>query len=352
MKIILFAGGTGKRFWPASRRKSPKQFLPIAGDKPLLRQRVDLLLEGFETEDIFISTGERYEAEVKQMLPDIPEENLILEPEMRDTGPAVALAMAHVNHKFPNEIVSIQWSDHLIKKPQEFIDALKLGADRASDTGKAIFITVPARFPSPHRGYIKFGADLGNGLREFVQFVEKPDVATAEGYIASRQYGWNPGYWMLPPKMFFAKMQQHQPHITQVTKEIVESDFAPESLAKFAGLEKRSADYLFAEKVESSEAEVLLVDIGWSDVGEWIALKEALVAEELDNLLEGNVFDLESKDTLVYNYQEGKLVATLGLEGVVVVNTSDVVMVFRKEDNAKLKQFLTELEAQTGDKYL
>lgn len=173
MKIILFAGGTGKRFWPVSRKKSPKQFLPIVNDKPLIRLRFETLILGFNPEDIFISTGVQYEKEVKEILPELPERNFILEPEMRDTGPAVSLAVAYVTKLYPNEVLSIQWTDHLIKKPEVFIDALKQSEKSIQSDNKVALVTVPARFPSPHLGYINFGnklQDLIPGELSLVKF--------------------------------------------------------------------------------------------------------------------------------------------------------------------------------------
>lgn len=357
MKLVVFAGGTGKRFWPVSRAASPKQFLPIGGEQPLLKQRVQILLSGFAAEDIYISSGKRYEAELRQMLPEIPAENFILEPEMRDTGPAVTLAVAHLHHLFPGEAVSIQWSDHLIKQPEKFIAALQESeAVLSRGAVKTVFITVPARFPSPHRGYINFSPPSQSpndvGLREFVKFVEKPDVQTAEQYISTRSYGWNPGYWTLQPEFYLEIMQKYHPQIAEVCTQIASSNWDAAVVAKFSDLDRNSADYLFAENVQASDAKVLLIDFGWSDVGEWIALKEALQESDEANVAHGLTHDVGSKDTIIYNTEEGKLVATLGLDGFVVVNTPEIVAVFPKGENAKLKQLLKELEEQKMEKFL
>lgn len=354
MKIIIFAGGTGKRFWPASRKNSPKQFLPVVGDTPLLKLRYDLMLKGFRAEDIYISSGQRYEQEIKTMLPQIPAQNLILEPEMRDTGPAVALAVSYINHKFPGEVVSIQWSDHIIKDSDKFIQTLKDAEGVAARQGQAVFITVPARFASPHRGYIKFGKELDakSGLREFVQFVEKPDEQTAQGYIDSGEYGWNPGYWVAPAEFILSKMASQNPGLVQVVTDIAESDFSQSELAKFSSLEKISADYIFAELVQPSEAKVLLIDMGWSDVGEWIGLHEALADSSTDNISKGSQVDIGSEGSVLYNYESGKLLATVGLKDMVVVNTKDAILVVPKSDNARLKQLLDKLEKEGHSQFL
>jgi len=319
MKILLFAGGTGKRFWPVSRKKTPKQFLPIVNDTPLLKLRVDIIKQGFHPSDIFISTGVQYESEVRKMLPELPEENFILEPEMRDTGPAVALAVAYVSSKFPEEVLSVQWSDHLIKNPNVFIKSLNEAEKIALEENKITLITVPARFPSPHRGYINFGKKVRNVLNEeiilynFVKFVEKPTKEVAVKYLEDGHYGWNPGYWNFKGYRYLEILEKNHPETYAIINRIKENNFTKEALEEFRTLEKISADYQFAETLSSEDAKVLMVDMGWSDVGEWIAFKEALEDSQLSNVIRGHSFDMGSSDTLIYNTQDNKLVATIGL---------------------------------------
>lgn len=349
MKIVIFAGGTGKRFWPVSRINNPKQFSPLISGKPLLRLRIEALMKGFKPEDIFISTGKKYEKEVMEIAPELPKENLILEPEMRDTGPAVTLAVAYIQEKYPEELVCIQWSDHLIKDETTFIASLKEGEKLIDEKTKAVFITVPARFPSPHRGYIKFGNEVSKvssniTVYNFDSFKEKPDVETAEQYIKDGDYGWNPGYWIIDPTFYMATIQANKPQIYQVCSNIAQKGFESDVINDFSELEKISADYIFAEKVKSVEAKVLWTDMGWSDVGEWIALKEALQTDNESIVTKGNVKDLDSKDSIIYNLEDSKLISTIGLEGMVVVNTKDVIAIFSKDDNNRLKEYLGDLD--------
>ncbi len=357
MKIILFAGGTGKRFWPISRRKSPKQFLPIVNDKPLLRLRYEILKKGFKDEDIFVSTGIRYKKEVTDILPELPIKNFIFEPEMRDTGPAVSLAVAYVDNISPDEPISIQWSDHLIKKPKVFIESLNEAERVINQEKKVALIVVPARFPSPHRGYVKFGKKIkfvSKNLSnyEFKKFVEKPNKEKALRYIQNGHYGWNPGYWNLTSKMYFKILKQSRPDFFETIEYIKKNNFKTRSMEKFKTLEKISADYIFAEHLKPKDAKILLTDMGWSDVGEWIAFKEALQESEESNLVKGEAFDMDSKDTLIYNTQDNKLIATIGLNGMVIVNTPDVLAVFHKDDNAKIKELIKRMEEKGLENYL
>ncbi len=358
MKIIIFAGGTGKRFWPASRKSSPKQFLPIINNSPLIKIKYEYLRLGFKPEDIFVSTGIQYKKEVTTILNELPEQNFIFEPEMRDTGPAVTLAISYVSKRFPTEVISTQWSDHLIKKPKVFIKALRESEKYIlNNRAKYILIGVPARFPSPHRGYIKFGNEIEKinkdiSLKKFIAFKEKPDLELAKVYIKSKNYAWNPGYWSMKGVDYLNIVKKSSPEIYNVCQEIVNSEFNINSLNKFKTLEKIAADYIFAENLKVKDTLVTLSDMGWSDVGEWIAFKEAFESSNNSNVSIGNSFDYESHDTLIYNQENEKLIATIGLKGFVVVNTKDVLAIFHKDDNTKIKEFLNKLEENDLSKYL
>jgi mannose-1-phosphate guanylyltransferase len=359
MKIVVFAGGTGKRFWPVSRKNSPKQFSPLITGKPLLRLRIELLLKGYKPEDIFISTGKKYEKEVKAIAPELPERNFILEPEMRDTGPAVTLAVAYINKLYPEELISIQWSDHLIKEADVFLESLNRSEIVLRDDSSigAVLVAVPARFPSPHRGYIHFGNEIEKvsdkiTLYDFVEFKEKPTKEVAIEFIKDGKYGWNPGYWCLRAEYYLKKNKEHKPEMFETITKIVANDMKEPTLSEFNNVEKISADYAFAEYIKSNEAKVILTDMGWSDIGEWIALKEALEDSEESNVTKGNVIDLGSRDSIIYNLEDSKTISTIGLDGMVVVNTKDVIAIFHKEDNKRLKEFLDKLEKDGKEYYL
>jgi len=359
MKIIIFAGGTGKRFWPASRKHTPKQFLPVIDDKPLIRLKYDYLRLGYPPEDIFLDTGRQYEKEVRQILPELPTENFIFEPDMRDTGPAIAYAATYVARRFPDASVSLQWSDHYIKKPTVFIHALQEAEKYIRQDPKMVIICEQPRFASPHRGYVKFGRKLKSldvtdqlVLSEFVRFVEKPTLEVAQQYLQSGDYAWNLGYFVAPIQFILDKYAQFAPHIYQTVQKIADQDFAGSAQTEFSQLEKNSFDYLIAENLNPDETRVINTNMGWYDVGEWISLKETLEKDTDDTVTHGNVVDVDSKDSLIYNYDDQKLVATINLKEMIVVNTPDVVAIFHKDDNDKIKQFLNKLENPEHEKYL
>ena len=355
MKIIVFAGGTGKRFWPVSRVNSPKQFSPLISGRPLLRIRIDTLLKKFKPADIYISTGKRYQNEVFEIAKDLPKENIIFEPDMRDTGPAVTLALMYVSKLHPNEVVSIQWSDHLIKDTEEFLNSLIFSENKVIESGKTIITTVPARYPSPDRGYVEEGEKIKDvtektSLFKFVSFKEKPDSNTAEKYIKEKRFSWNLGYWNTMPDVFLDIVKEKDLKIFEACKDLIDSDF--KATDKFISLEKKSADYLFAENLNPNNTYLLKTDIGWSDVGEWVALKEALEESRTSNVIRGNVFDMNSEDCIIFNLDNSKLISTIGLKGMVIVSTNDVFAVFSKDSADKLKEYLKRLEETLGIEYI
>jgi mannose-1-phosphate guanylyltransferase len=359
MKIIIFAGGTGKRFWPASRKKSPKQFQSVIDSKPLIQLKYDYLRIKFNPEDIFVSTGIQYKNEIENILPEIPKGNFIYEPAMIDNGAAVALAVSYVKSKYPNEIISIQWSDHYIKNPKVFAEALVEGEKLARDEKKMVIIGVPARYPSPNRGYINFGKKLktvGSNndiiLYEFRKFVEKPTVEIAKDYISSKEYLWNPGYFISDPNYVLEKYKKFAPEIYACVTEIAENNFSQESLEKYKELPRVAFDYVFSENLSETEAFVLSVEMGWNDVGEWVSLKEALEKSPAENVTVGNVLDMGSSNSLIYNYQDKKLVSTINLKDMIVINTEDVIAVFHKDDNGALKEYLKLMENKGYTDYL
>lgn len=359
MKIIIFGGGTGKRFWPLSRKQSPKQFMSVIDEKPLISLKYSYLRLGFVPSDMYVSTGNEYRTEIQKLLPQIPEENFIFEPQMRDNGAAVLYATMYVTRNNPNEVVSIQWSDHYIKRPSVFVHALHEAEKLVLADGKSVVIGVPARFPSPHRGYIKYGEKIKSldennqiTLNKFVQFVEKPTSEVAEEYVKSGDYAWNPAYLVTTGTAIIEKYRIHAPHMYTVIKEIADHNFSIESQETYLSVEKIGFDYIFSENLSPSEAYVINADMGWSDVGEWVALKETLEKSPQDTVVSGNVVDMGSRNTIIYNMDDTKLVSTINLKDMVVVNTKDVVAIFKKDDNGKLKEYLKLLEEQNLSQYL
>lgn len=348
MKAVIFAGGVGTRLWPLSRKNSPKQFEKVFGDKSTLQLAVERLLPEFDWEDIYISTAEKYVSIVKSQLFHIDPSHIIGEPEARDVGPAVGLAMANLVKKFPNTPIVILWSDHLVKNTSLFRKLLSAASKTVEkDRNKLIFISQKPRFASQNLGWIEFGttklAADGFKFHEFKSFHYRPNLTDAEGFLSSGHHAWNLGYFVTTPAFLWQLFKLHQPEMYQVLVKIslsLGTDRYRKILDNlYKTLPKISFDNAVLEKITKNDAYVISENLGWSDVGAWEALKEALQSSPDQNVTSGKVLVTDCKDTLIYNYTN-QLVTTIDLDGFLVINTQDVVLVCHKNSVPKIKKLV------------
>ncbi len=358
MKVVIFAGGVGSRLWPLSRKNTPKQFEKIVGDESMLQVAVSKLFPDFTWEDIYISTNKQYEGILKKQFPELPEENLIFEPAMRDVGPAVGLMIANFVKKYPNEAISILWGDHLIKKDEEFRKVLKVAEGIIQkDPEKIVFIGQKPRFASVNLGYIEYGEteEKIEGVRvyEFKDFLYRPDEKTAKEYLSDGKHAWNLGYFATTPQFLWSQFEKNAPELYKKLKTISDAVDTPEYEKVleevYPTIEKISFDNAILEKLNPEHGCVLSVDIGWSDIGAWEALKEALSSSEDENVTKGNVDLVDSKDSLVFNYN-GQLVVGIDLESMLVINTGDVLLVCPKNSVPKIKKYVESLKDGPNEK--
>jgi mannose-1-phosphate guanylyltransferase len=358
MKAVIFAGGVGTRLWPLSRKASPKQFAKIIGDKSTLELAVERMMPEFKPEDIYISTGKDYVERTRELLPSIPKENIIGEPAKRDNGSAVGLITSYLAKKFPNEPMVILWSDHLVKYEKAFKSAvIAAGKVVEGDNNKMIFIGQKARFASDNLGWIETGdvVDVKDGIsfRKFVSFKYRPDEAVARDYFQNSNFCWNLGYFVTTPQFLNSLFQQYSQDIFTITEQITSKqtneEFRSAMDELYPNLPEINFDKAILEKIPTDCAYVVIEDIGWSDIGAWEALKEALAPRKRDNVLKGKTSIKDSQDNLIYNYQQDKLVVAIDLQDLVVINTDDVLLVANKSSISKVKQVVesfydTELE--------
>jgi len=359
MKAVIFAGGIGTRMWPLSREATPKQFEKIIEGKSTLQLAVERLRPEFDAKDIYISTGKRYVNDVRKQLPDIPEENIIGEPEMRDVAPAVGYVMAVLEKHFADVPTAILWSDHLVANVDIFKTALFSGAQYLeANPDKIVFLGQRPRFASQNLGWIEYGNEVeeinGLHLREFKSWHYRPDAEKAQAYLDSGKHAWNPGYFVVTPKWVMKQFKLHAEDMYNKLQTLASTYGQPnhqEDLDKiYPAFEKVSFDNLILEKLSSEEAIVISVDLGWSDVGAWEALKEALQTAPEDNITHGNVKTRNTTDTLIYSYSD-QLVTTIDIEGMVVVVTDDVIMVTKKESIPEVKKLVNDLKENGYKKY-
>ena len=347
MKAIIFAGGTGTRLWPLSRRKSPKQFEKIIGNKSTLQLAVERLLPELKHKDIYISSNAFYKRLIQKQLPEIPQENFFLEPVKKDVAPAIALATGLLSRLTPTEPIAILWSDHLVKNANLFKKMLRIAQKKIEkNPNKIIFIAHKPRFPSVNLGYIKFGDEIDNlnGINffQFKGWKYRPDEKLAKKFYQSENYAWNLGYFVSSARFIYNSFKKHAPSIYKNTEIILshfdKNDFQEILDKQYDKVESISFDNAILEHLDKKDAEVIVEDIGWSDVGSWEALKEALQSLPLENVVRGKVHLEDVKDSLVYNYDNGKLIVGVDLDENIVINTADVILIAKKAPCQKLKK--------------
>ena len=351
MKIVIFAGGVGTRLWPLSRKNTPKQFEKIIGEKSTLQLASHRLQPDFDWNDLYVSTGKAYVDVVRAQLPEVPPNQVIGEPEMRDVGPAVGLMASILAKKYSNEPIVILWSDHLVKREDHFRKILKTAEEFIkSDPDRIIFVAQKPRFASENLGWIDFGKQIfeRNNINfySFEEFKYRPDAELAKKYFASGHHAWNLGYFATTPQFLLKQYKQFVPNVYNGLMKIAAAWETPsfeEELDKiYPTLEKIHFDNAILENLNPKDAYVVSENIEWSDIGAWEALKEALSEKEEENVIKGNVLLKDSHDSLVFNYDH-KLTVGIDLEQMLVISTDDVVLVCPKTSVPKIKKLVESL---------
>ena len=353
MKIIIFAGGTGTRFWPLSRRDFPKQFKKIFNgekkQKSTLQLAVDRLEKTFGTDNIYISTNENYVTLVKEQVPQIPTSNIIAEPLKRNVGPAVGFALINLRKMGYKGPIALLWADHLIDRVDQFIGALQTGKNLVYKNPKQlVMISEEPRYAENNLGWIHIGKNLTDSVYEFKGWKYRPELEDCKTMFESGEWKWNPGYFVSDIDFILHLYETFQPQMYRVLKTIElalgtvnESSIIHRNYPK---LEAIHFDTAIAERVSHSDAVVVTADMGWSDPGTLYALKEALIGRGAENLAKGRVFNLKTTDSVMINEDKDKLIAVYGLDGVVLVNTKDAMIVTHKDNIAKMSELVEALE--------
>lgn len=329
---VIMAGGTGSRLWPLSRQLNPKQFLKLCGDSTLLQQTLSRL-DGLHTAAPSIICNEDHRFMVAEQLRQLTVKNasILLEPVGRNTAPAIALAALNATRNGQDPVMLVLAADHFIANQSAFQQAVKEAEVLALQDKLVTFGIVPTQ-PETGYGYIQRGSALPEQGYQVARFVEKPDFATAQGYLDSGDYYWNSGMFMFKASVYLQALQEFRPDILDACKHAFEAgsqdlDFVRVDAAAFADCPDDSIDYAVMEKTR--DAAVIPLDAGWSDIGSWSALWEIGTKDEQGNVCKGDVLNIGSSNSLVY--AESKLVATVGVDNLVVVETKDAVLVAHKD---------------------
>ena len=338
---VILAGGKGERFWPLSRRQRPKQFLSLDGSgKSLLQATADRLLDlarGWE--NLWVITSALLASGVAEQLPLLPKANLLVEPEGRDTAPAVAWATLEVAKKYgDNAILGFFPADHWIGDRSAYNNTLRGAVELAKTKGAIVTLGITPAYPSTGYGYIEQGEEIGTflGLSGYKvsRFTEKPNRETAKKFITTGRFSWNSGMFIFQATTVLSELEIHAPQILQPLKE--------KGQAAYQELEKKSIDYALMEKTDL--AYVIPANFDWDDLGDWNAIERLLKGDATNTELATHI-GRDTKGTILYASDEKDVIVTIGLEDVVVVRDGNVTLVVQKSRTQEIKQVLKQLQA-------
>ncbi len=360
MKVVIFCGGYGTRMWPASRKSFPKQFFPLIGKKSFFQLTYSRFRRIFSPKDIFISTEENYVKFIRKQAPSLPRENIIAEPERKDNLGAIGLATAIIHRRFPNEVMIVSWSDHLIRQEEEFLRAVKTAGEYAGKTGLIVSVDEEPRYPSVHHGWVKLGetVDEYNGLRivRIVEHFEKPDLARAKRFFVDGGYLLNTGYRAWRTDVMLGYFQKYVPQmyagLVIITGHLGKKNFETYLYREYHKFEKDSIETGIFEKLSADARVTIPVQVGWEDSGTWELFYRALRVNERENVVEGEglVEHLDSSGNLIIGQKE-KMIGIIGLKDIVVVDTKDGLLVCNMKETDKVKKLFKILE-KSNPKYV
>lgn len=308
-------------------------------------------IASFGIDHVYVSTNEQYAKLVHEQLPALADNHLFLEPVKRDVAAAVGLSLLRLKKQGVSGTVAVLWADHLMTHPERFITALNQAERIVTEKpDRFVFFAERPRFANHNLGWIHVGQDLPDGSSEFLSWKYRPELLVCEKMFGSGTWYWNPGYFVFDLDFAISCYEKFMPEMYAVLQQIVDDESRLHEL--YPTLEATSFDTAIIEKLQSEQAVVLKVDLGWSDPGTLYALKESMVVKEDDNFTHGEVLVHETSDCLVYNEEDKKLVVTIGLDGMVVVNTSDAMIVCAKDKVPEIKTVLKKMEEEGMEGYL
>lgn len=347
---VVMAGGRGERFWPASRTHCPKQFLSLTGDGETMLQKTVRRLEGLvPVEHVYIVTNEDYVKLVREQLPAVPAENLLCEPAPRNTAPAIALAAAVIRRRLGDAVMLVLPSDHLVRHEDLCADVLSRAAAAAEAGENLLTVGITPQYPETGYGYIEFtrAAGMPVGVYSVRSFREKPDAETAQQYVASGKYLWNSGMFAWRVSTYFAALQKYLPAVYENAEQLAAACDTPEFdavLAEvFPQMPSVSVDYGVLEHAE--QLYTIPGSFGWDDVGSWPALRRVAKTDTNGNYRSGDTFTIGTRDCVLVGGK--KLLAAVGLEHVIVVDTEDALLVCDADSAQNVKK-LTDMLREQG----
>ncbi len=357
---VIMAGGSGTRFWPASRKQSPKQLLNIAGQQTLLEAavaRLDNLVAGTET---LVVTNHSLVAAVRELLPDLPPSAILGEPVKRDTTACIALAAGLLNKRDPNATMLVMPADHWIKPIEEFQHAVQLGVALVNaDPSRLVTLGIKPSYAAESYGYIRRGNSVSavenhdDDVFQVQEFCEKPDRATAQQYLDHGEYYWNSGIFVWRTATILKAIEQNDPalmeHINVICNAYESPEFEEIFQREFSAIEGRSIDYTVLETHD--KVVVIPTTFEWNDVGSWQSIQSLFPVDENNNTIISKHVSVNSTNNIVWTSEE-HLVATVGIHNCIIVHTADATLIANKDDEESVREVVTMIESLGWESFL
>lgn len=356
IRAVIMAGGVGTRFWPLSRKQKPKQFLPIISEKTMIEETVLRLLPLLPPKQIYTIANPTQSKSISLLLPQIPEENLLIEPQGKNTAPSLMLATAVIYCHNPNAVVLALPADHLIKDTTRFLQKVEAASCVALEEAIIVTFGIPPSYPSTGYGYIQISPQKvsnisGENFFTVERFKEKPGKKQAREFLDAGNHFWNSGMFLWQAKTLPMKLEQFAPRLFPFWEKMVSAiEKNQESLLNsvFDDIPSISIDYALMERARP--VWMCQGDFGWSDVGAWSSLSTLWETDDRGNALRGDGILLDSSNCLIHN--PDKFTAVIGAEDMIIVNTEDALLVCRKDCDQKVKKIVEILNEKKKKEYL
>ncbi|MGE3314304.1 MAG: mannose-1-phosphate guanylyltransferase [Planctomycetaceae bacterium] len=358
LHAVIMAGGSGTRFWPQSRRATPKQLLRLAGDETLIQQAAERISDIIAVDERWVVTGRHLAEATNAQLPEVAADHLLIEPCARNTAPCIGLAAIHLLHQDPDAVMLVMPADHVIGPVESFHASVgaAVAIVRKNPESLVLFGVKPTH-PATGYGYMERGAAI-DGLTDAVaykveKFREKPDRKTAEGYLADGRFYWNCGIFVWRAQTILDRIGKYEPemhsHLEALSQSIGKPDYDAVLQREFPLMKSISIDFAVLEK--AADVAVLEAGFDWDDVGSWESLTRLIGTDTDGNTVDGQHCGVETRGCIVRS-PKGHLIATVGLEDCIVVNTPDATLVARKNDEAGIRKLVERLQELGYDAFL
>jgi len=358
---VILAGGGGTRLWPKSRKKSPKQFLKLVGKQTMLQVTASRMSKIIPFDRFIIVTNKLYEKDVKEQLPEVPTENIIAEPEKKDTALAMLVGSLFAKSKDPEAIIINAASDHIVTNEKEFVRVMKAAVTAAASNDYLISVGITPTFPSTGFGYIKIGEDLkkingGLSLFKVDSFTEKPNKATARAFISTGKYFWNANMYVWSAKTISDSFDKHMPKMHKLSENLAaqsSQEFHQMLPEIYKQAESISIDYAISEK--ANNLALIPGDFGWNDVGDWGVVYDLGTKDLAGNVVvsengKAHALSIKAHNNLLHT--NNRLIAIFGVDDLVVIDTDEILMIAPKNKSQEVKELVNRLKEENRDEYL